>query len=355
VSPPKDWRRWGQLIGALAQHLVDRYGVAEVARWGFEVWNEPNLEVFWTGTQSEYFRLYEEAASAIKAVDRRLQVGGPATAAAGWIADFAAAVVEQDMPLDFLATHTYGNLPLDVSAPARNAGLAPRPVWWTEWGVSPTHFAPINDAVLGAPFVLHGMYLAMDRIDQLAYWVISDHFEELGRPPTLFHGGFGLLTVGNLRKPRFWALRMLELLGHDRLATTVRGDGADSLVQAIATAGANGLGKLLVWNGTLDQSKQSGAALLDRSVRLTIHGLSAAGYKVEHLRLDAEHSNIARRWEELGKPDWPDAAGWAGLRAADRLDQLGPPSWQHVSNGEIEIEFKLPMPAVSLIRLLPDA
>ena len=56
--------------------------------WGFEVWNEANLEVFWTGTQAEYFRLYETAVRAIKDVDERLLVGGPSTAASGWIPDF---------------------------------------------------------------------------------------------------------------------------------------------------------------------------------------------------------------------------------------------------------------------------
>lgn len=72
--------------------------------WGFEVWNEANLEVFWTGTQEEYFRLYEVAARAIKSVDERLLVGGPSTAAAGWISDFLDFVVHEAPPLDFLST-----------------------------------------------------------------------------------------------------------------------------------------------------------------------------------------------------------------------------------------------------------
>ncbi len=52
------------------------------------------------------------------------------------------------------------------------------------------------------------MRSAAGRLDALAPWVASDHFEELGRPPRLLHGGFGLLTVGNLAKPKFWALRL---------------------------------------------------------------------------------------------------------------------------------------------------
>ena len=51
-----------QVVHALAAHLVDRYGIDEVANWAFEVWNEPNLEVFWTGSKHDYLRLYDEAA-----------------------------------------------------------------------------------------------------------------------------------------------------------------------------------------------------------------------------------------------------------------------------------------------------
>src|SRR6185437_4523568 len=48
VSPPKSWTAWDDLIAALAKHLVARYGIDEVSKWYFEVWNEPNLD-FWGG------------------------------------------------------------------------------------------------------------------------------------------------------------------------------------------------------------------------------------------------------------------------------------------------------------------
>src|SRR5580704_2279475 len=48
ISPPKNWTAWDGLISAFTRHLVDRYGIDEVAQWYFEVWNEPNLD-FWAG------------------------------------------------------------------------------------------------------------------------------------------------------------------------------------------------------------------------------------------------------------------------------------------------------------------
>jgi beta-xylosidase len=82
VTPPKDYRQWSTLIERLVAHWVERYGIEEVAAWFFEVWNEPNLKAFWTGSQKDYFKLYRVTANAIKRVDPSLKVGGPPTARA---------------------------------------------------------------------------------------------------------------------------------------------------------------------------------------------------------------------------------------------------------------------------------
>src|SRR6266567_2762056 len=88
-SPPRDWDRWGELVEQLTRHLVARYGISEVARWYFEVWNEPNID-FWTGEPKEptYYELYDHTSRAVKRVNARLRVGGPATAQAAWIDQF---------------------------------------------------------------------------------------------------------------------------------------------------------------------------------------------------------------------------------------------------------------------------
>ncbi|MBV8496777.1 MAG: glycosyl hydrolase family 39, partial [Gammaproteobacteria bacterium] len=110
VAPPKDYGRWDALMSAFARHLIARYGIAEVSRWYFEVWNEPNLD-FWGGVpkQASYFELYEHTARALKAVDGRLRVGGPATAQAAWVADFIRYCHERHIPVDFVSTHVYGD------------------------------------------------------------------------------------------------------------------------------------------------------------------------------------------------------------------------------------------------------
>jgi len=207
--------------------------------------------------------------------------------------------------------------------------------------VSPTHFYEVTDSVFAAPFVLHGMKSVQRRADALAYWVVSDHFEELGRPPRLLHGGFGLMTVGGLRKPRWWALHLAESLGPNLVEARLEGDGAGSLVECWATRSDDGTVQILLWNGTLEQAKLIGDPLLDRAVRVRVPG----DYDASVARIDFQHSNIARHW--TGERDWPTKAEWEELRAADVLDE------EPLGAVHDEIEVLLPMPGVAGIRLTP--
>jgi xylan 1,4-beta-xylosidase len=360
VSPPKDWDRWGDLIRALVSHLVERYGRDEVRQhWSFEVWNEANLGVFWSGTPEEFWRLYDVTAQAVRDVDPGLVVGGPSTAAAAWVDELLAHIAVSGAPLDFVSTHTYGNAPLDLRPTLARHGRADAKIWWTEWGVSPTHYGPANDGVFSAVFLARGMLSGAGRLDALSYWVVSDHFEELGRPRALMHNGFGLRTVGELRKPRWWALHLLERLGEQEVAVALDGDGAGGMVQAWASRdpgpdGSPRRAAVAVWNGTLDQSKVGGAAHLDRQVTMTVDGLADGTHLVTEWRIDERHSNIAATWRELGDgADWPDDAQWAALRAADRLE-LGSPEQKVVAiDGHLTLAVDLPMPGFILLEIVP--
>jgi xylan 1,4-beta-xylosidase len=49
ASPPKDLKKWGDLIRAWARHLTERFGEHKVRGWPWEVWNEPDGH-YWKGT-----------------------------------------------------------------------------------------------------------------------------------------------------------------------------------------------------------------------------------------------------------------------------------------------------------------
>jgi xylan 1,4-beta-xylosidase len=355
ISPPRNWRRWAGLVRDLADHLLQRYGEDEVTgQWAFEVWNEPNMGVFWSGTPEEYYRLYDTSARAIKSVHPGLRVGGPSSAAAGWVRQLLAHLGDSGAPLDFVSSHVYGNLPLDLRPALAAADREGTPIWWTEWGANPNHFNRVGDSVFAAAFLVRGMASALGRVEALSHWVASDHFEEIGAPPELFHGGFGLLSVGNLRKPRYWALALLARLGPHRLPVDVSGDGAGGLVDALAARHDDGRIGILAWNGTLDQGKVGGDPALDRLVRLRVSVPPGAPYTVRHYRIDAGHSNIVPAWEQMSRgAAWPSSEQWPVLHEANRLEELGPPKRVAAAGGVVELAFELPMPGVSYVELAP--
>jgi xylan 1,4-beta-xylosidase len=168
------------------------------------------------------------------------------------------------------------------------------------------------------------------------------------------HGGFGLRTVGDLRKPRWWALELLERLGPERLAVDVSGDGGGSLVEALAARRDDGAVGVLVWNGTLDQTKAGGDPALGRRVSVLLDGLVAGRYEMHHFRVDAEHSNVSEAWARIGGgADWPTERQWAELRATDRLEELCSPESVEPADGSVVVEFDLPMPGISFLELVP--
>jgi xylan 1,4-beta-xylosidase len=346
ISPPKDYSRWASLVRRLVEHLVDRYGLEEVLTWDFEVWNEANLEVFWSGTKAEWLHLYDVTAAAVKTVDPRLAVGGPSSAAAGWVDDLLAHAAASGSAVDFVSTHTYGSPPLDVQASLDRHGFGDARILWTEWGVTPTHFNPLSDSVFSGIFLLRGMRSAAGRVDALAYWVASDHFEELGRPPRLLHGGFGLQTVGGLAKPRFHALTLLSRLGPVELPVTLEGDGAGSLVEAWASRDRDRLA-VLVWNLTLDQTKAAGSPDLTRTVRLELPGVDPS-WQATATTLAVGVGDLTAAAAELGIGDWPESdQQWRELGARSELVS-SPLEW----NGSA-LDLTLPMPSAVLLEFHP--
>ena len=76
--PPREYGRWLELIRNLATHCRQRYGLAEVSKWYWELWNEPDI-FYWTGTVEEFCRLYDYTEAGLHAVLPQAKLGGPAT------------------------------------------------------------------------------------------------------------------------------------------------------------------------------------------------------------------------------------------------------------------------------------
>ena len=257
-------------------------------------------------------------------------------------------------PVDFVSTHTYGSPPLDLRPILARHGREDARIWWTEWGPGSQHFHLVGDSVFAATFLLDGMASSMGRLDALSHWVASDHFEELGRPQRLGHGGFGLLTVGNLRKPRWWALALLDRLGDERLAVTASGDGGGGLVSALAARRATGSWACSC-GAAASTSRGSRPTRCSRATsRCGWPGCAAGSLSLTHWRVDEEHSNVFAAWRDLGGADrdWPREDEWTALREGDRLAEAEAARSVDVgADGVLELTFRLPQPGISYLAL----
>lgn len=371
VSPPKDDARWADLVRALAQHLVDRYGLPEVREeWAFEVWTGP--DALWAGTAEEFRRLYDVSAAALREVDTGLRVGGPTAAALDVLDEFLHHTSRSGSPLDAVTVRADGRPPLDLRPLLARHGHDDTPLWCTGWGVvrstgerggergGPDDEGGARDAhghddVAAAALVLRAMRSAAGRVDALAAGLASDACDPAGPPQRLTHAGPGLRTVGGLRKPQWWAVHLLERLGESELACRVTGDGAGHLVDCWASTdeeveGVPGEITVLLWNGC----EQGARSDLDRDAVVHVDRLPVGTYQVHERRVDATHSNVCARWAAMaGGAAWPTEEQWAQLRAADRLDDGAPARRVATERGRITVEVDLPSPSLVLLEIVP--
>ena len=413
-SPPNDMGRWADLVTATVEHWIERYGLDEVRQWRFEVWNEPNLHpLFWTGTRTQYFELYEATVRAIKAIDAGLLVGGPSTSVfvpharyAGelpdreasvataeaedvdaldwrpvWIEEFIAWCAERDLPVDFLSAHLY---PTDYAAASDGTARAitryvdatyddlvllrdiiaasPYPdaeVHLTEWSSSPSSRDRTHDTLFAATWVTRAYLRCAHLADSISYWTFTDVFEEGGAGLGPFHGGFGLVNEQGLHKPTFHAFAMLAQLGDEVLAELPHG----TLTRDSATGRVAGVlfhypdemgGRSVEQQHSYERAAQAyGPVGTPRPVRHTLTGLPA-GATFDLVQLDLEHGDVAAAWHRMGEPVNLTRPQEAELRAA--ADDLLRDVLVASDEGVLEIDLVLPPWAVvGIVQTSPAA
>mgnify|MGYP003382052872 CR=1 FL=1 len=328
VTPPKDYSKWAGLVRALTQHVTDRYGAEEVKSWYFEVWNEPNLDIFWAGTQQEYFTLYRHSAEAIKSVNRAYRVGGPATAGAAWVPEMITFAHTTRLPLDFVSTHSYGVKAGYVDEYGQNGTVLDKDPWsvsrdilrsrteitaspmpdlelhYTEWSSSYTPADPIHDSYHEAAYILDRIRKAGTAVQSMSYWTFTDIFEEPGPRTTPFHGGFGLLNYQGIAKPAYHAFAFMNKLGGTELATT------DST--SWVTRSADGGVQLLLWDFT---NTHPGDSVNDQvyylrdlpakpkgKVRIELTGVPAGSYTLELSQIGYRVNDAYSTYLSMGRP-----------------------------------------------------
>jgi xylan 1,4-beta-xylosidase len=354
VAPPKNYDRWAAMVSAFAKHLIDRYGIDEVSQWYFEAWNEPNLD-FWAGDPKEatYYHLYDVTAVALKSVSPRLRIGGPTTAQAAWADRFIQHVVQNNVPVDFVSTHVYGNDsshdvfgtndPISMNQMVcravnkvhdqiKSSAKPDLPLIWSEFNAVYDNQSKVEDSAFMGPWLADTIRQCDGLTDMMSYWTFSDVFEEQGLVKKPFYGGFGLFAEGGIPKPVFNAFKLLHQLGDQRIDVQ-----SDSM---LVTRRADGSFAIALWNLSLPDDP-------GRTRNVTIHLQNLKGNRRALIsEVDADHGSPLPAYHAMGDPVSPTAQQYAELQKAA---QLPAPRAEKIKDGTITLT--LPPKSLFLIEV----
>lgn len=338
ITMPRSLEKWSQYIQTFIRFLLERYGTQEVESWYFEVWNEPDLSIFFKGSQKDYFRLYEATARAVKSVNAKLPVGGPSSSGCKWIPEFLAFCESNNVPCDFVSTHHYPGDAYGNSFTARNAlqlmretrncakkgvplgetiqrlffrpevyaawdkgvltqmddtakkQAGDKPMFVTEWNSMAVFGASVHDEKYSAAFAIKTCLDLCGAADAYMFWCCSDIYEEQFMLPAPFVGGFGIVSNDGIPKPNFWAFKMLSQLYPHRLKLPVR-----THQQVEYAAFTDGEKIQIVVYAQDNDCRKNESFDLDISINHITE-------RVMIQRIDDQHCNPKAEWQRMGSP-----------------------------------------------------
>jgi xylan 1,4-beta-xylosidase len=395
AHPPKDYKKWAELVYQWVQHCVSRYGKTEVESWLWEVWNEPNGG-YWQGTPEEYHKLYDYTADAVKRVLPSARIGGPHSTgpanprAAAFLQSFIehalhgrnSATGMTGSPLDYIGFHAKGSpkfvdgtVVMGIENQLRDLAkgfeiiasfpeLKDRPVVIGEsdpegCAACSSRVYPQNAYRNGVMYSSYTAAVMPRHLDLAAKYgvnllgAVTWAFAFEDQP---YFDGFRDLATNGIDKPVLSVFRMLGMMTGDRVAVD---NPAEAKLEAMLASGVKDKPDIhamasraersafVLASNYHDSAKPGPAALVD----LTISGLPNGRLLLEHYRVDNEYSNAYELWKEMGSPQQPAAAQVMQLERAGQLQLLTSPEWLTAQDGPARINFALPRHAVSLIRI----
>ena len=394
--PPKDYKKWAELIYQWVQHSVKKYGKKEVESWYWELWNEPNIG-YWKGTTEEYIKLYDYSADAVKRALPTAKVGGPEVTGPAW--DKSAVFLKTFLdhvtkgrnyvtgatgsPIDFITYHAKGD-PKVVNGHIRmNMGTQLRdmdkgfeivasypalkhlPIIIGEsdpegCAACSEDFNPQNayrngtmySSYTAASFARKYELSEARGVNLIGAVTWAFEFENQA-----WFRGFRDLATNGVDKPVLNVFRMFGMMNGNRVAVkqnlaydykkvrdeSVRGEADINALAAIGTSLSNAT--VMVWNYHDDM-----VAGPDAAVEVSIKGLPVPKSLLSHYRIDSTHSNSYEAWKKMGSPKQPTPKQIKALEKAGGLQLLSKPEWVITENGETVVKMVLPRQGVSFLQ-----
>lgn len=391
--PPKDYKKWAELVYRWVTHCVEKYGKEEVESWYWELWNEPNIG-YWQGTVEEYCKLYDYTADAVKRALPTATFGGPHTTGPSWdkaeqfLRTFLDHVVSgknyvtgsTGTPIDFIAFHAKGAPKLQGdSIVLMNLGTQMRDISKGFEIVASYPTLKDKPVVIGESDPEGCAACSMKDYPSNAYrngtlyssytaaafarkYQLADHFGvnfkgavtwafEFEDQP--WFNGYRDLATNGVDKPVLNVFRMMGMMSGDRVE--VKGDLAydfvtvrDSSVRrnerdinALAAVDEK-KATVMVWNYH-DLNVVSSAEAVD----IVVKGIPSGEVTVTRFQIDQENGNSYEAWKKMGSPQDVTEEQYRQLEAAGKMKQLGEPSAHEVNDGNLTLPIELEGQAVT--------
>ena len=397
--PPKDYGKWHDLVCALAEHAVGKYGKQEVLTWYWELWNEPDISYYWNGTIDDYCKLYDYTSAALHSVLPEAKLGGPATTgpepgtyALRFLEEFLEHCQEgknyvtgqKGSRLDFVTFHVKGGgyyfqIDAEKKTPSvklltkrlkvgleaiKNHGYQGLEIVLSEadpdgWAAGGS-YDNSNHNFRNTEYYASYIAAAYHQINKIAQSMRMDvrplawAFLFIGE--RCFEGTRAFSTQG-IKKASFNMFRVFSKLGKQELALQSSQE-QDSLAEGYPAEGPEVSGTAAYGENSVQVMLYSHHDDWDiaqkLNIALNVSGLPFSGMmRIKHYRIDAEHSNAYAEWKRQNKPDYPDEKQFAAIKARDGLELFEPEQTKEVRKGSLALEFLMPAHAVSLIEISP--
>jgi xylan 1,4-beta-xylosidase len=390
--PPNDYEKWEELVFQFTKHCNARYGQKEIESWYWEVWNEPDITIYWKGTKEEYFKMYDYTVSAVRKACPIAKVGGPTTTdprnegAETFYRDFLQHCLngtnyvtgKKGSPLDYITFHAKGtpklvdghiqmninlqlqsiakgfeivnsfpkfkNLPIIIgeSDPEGCAACAGGSLLYRNGTV----YSSYQAAAFAKTYELADIY----KVNLIGAVTWAFEFED--KP---WFAGFRDLATNGVNKPVLNIYRMFGMMSGNRIDVsggkydlkTMKDKGVkdpDADINAFACKDGNSV-SAMVWNYHDDDVTAPSSI-----VELDIVGLPKTNVLVHEYRIDKENSNAFEVWKKMGSPQKPSKEQITELEKAGQLKLFTSPEWVKTNDGSIVRKIDLPRQGVSLLK-----
>jgi xylan 1,4-beta-xylosidase len=242
------------------------------------------------------------------------------------------------VPVDFVSSHVYGNdsagnvlgiraaVPRDqmvcravqkVHAEILRSATPEMPFFLSEFNASYLNEPAVTDSVFMGPWLANTIRQCAAMTTLMSYWSFSDVFEEQGVVKTPFYGGYGLIAERGIAKPAYNAFALLHKLGARRIE--LQSDAA------LATRRADGGLAIALWNYAPPETLApagAGHGTPDAPPGDKLFRVFAPAAASGRLwRVDADHGNVIKAYDAMGRPPYPTAPQIEALKAAAQLPE----------------------------------